>query len=134
MGINFSITHLAVVPIITDLEKSLQCLNSQLPGRHLKSWYREHVINHPVCTYLLHFFKCKQIHFYILFIDSFIQSVVIDYIIYLEMGNRFMLINIIFLSPRFKKFGKIWLGTKLSLGLIYDLSFLIQAASYFPQS
>ena len=38
------------------------------------------------------------------------------------------------LSPRFKKFGKIWLGPKLSLGLIYDLSFRIQAASYFPQS
>ena len=38
------------------------------------------------------------------------------------------------LSPRFKKFGKIRLGSKLSLGLIYDLSFWIQAASYFPQS
>ena len=32
-------------------------------------------------------------------------------------------------SPRFKK-----LGAKLSLGLIYALSFRIQAASYFPQS
>ena len=29
-------------------------------------------------------------------------------------------------SPRFKKFGKIWLGSKLSLGLIYGLSFRIQ--------
>ena len=38
------------------------------------------------------------------------------------------------LSPRFKKFWKIRLGSKLSLGLIYGLSFQIQAASYFPQS
>ena len=37
-------------------------------------------------------------------------------------------------SQRFKKFGKIRLGSKLSLGLIYGLSFRIQAASYFPQS
>ena len=32
-------------------------------------------------------------------------------------------------SPRFKK-----IGSKLSLGPIYDLSFRIQPASYFPQS
>ena len=38
------------------------------------------------------------------------------------------------LSPRFKKFGKIRLWSKLSLGLIYGMSFLIQAASYFQQS
>ena len=38
------------------------------------------------------------------------------------------------LSPRFKKFVKIRLRSKLSLGLIYGLSFRIQAASYFPQS
>ena len=37
-------------------------------------------------------------------------------------------------SPRFKKFVKIRLGSKLSLGLIYGLSFRIQDASYFPQS
>ena len=37
-------------------------------------------------------------------------------------------------SRRFKKIGKIRLGSKLSLGLIYGLSFRIQAASYFPQS
>ena len=33
-----------------------------------------------------------------------------------------------------KKFGEIRVGSKLSLGLIYGLSFRIQAASYFPQS
>ena len=38
------------------------------------------------------------------------------------------------LSSWFKKFGKSWLGSKLSLGLIYSLSFWIQTASYFPQS
>ena len=38
------------------------------------------------------------------------------------------------LSPRFKKFGKIRLGSKLMLGLIYGLSFRIQASSYFTQS
>ena len=37
-------------------------------------------------------------------------------------------------SRRFKKLGKIRLRSKLSLGLIYDLSFRIQAASYFSQS
>ena len=37
-------------------------------------------------------------------------------------------------SPRFKKFGEIRLGSKLSLDLIYGLSFRIKAASYFPQS
>ena len=31
----------------------------------------------------------------------------------------------LYLSPRFKKFGKIRLGSKLSLGLIYGLSFRI---------
>ena len=34
------------------------------------------------------------------------------------------------MSPRFKKIGKIRLGSKLSLDLIYILSLLIQAASY----
>ena len=38
------------------------------------------------------------------------------------------------LRLRFEKFGKIRLGSKLSLGLIYDLSFRIQAASYFSHS
>jgi len=38
------------------------------------------------------------------------------------------------LSPQFKKFGKIRLGSKLLLGFIYGLSFQIQAASNFPQS
>ena len=38
------------------------------------------------------------------------------------------------LSSRFKKFEKILLESKLSLGLIYGLSFRIQAASYFPES
>ena len=38
------------------------------------------------------------------------------------------------LSPRFKKYGKIPLGSQLSLGLIYGLSFRIQATSHFPQS
>ena len=38
------------------------------------------------------------------------------------------------LSPRFKKYGKIRLGSKLSLGLIYGLSFRFQAASYFSES
>ena len=38
------------------------------------------------------------------------------------------------LIPRFKKFVKIRLESKLSLGLIYGLSFRIQAASYFPPS
>ena len=37
-------------------------------------------------------------------------------------------------SLRFKKIRKIWLGSKLLLGLIYCLSFWIQNASYFPQS
>ena len=37
-------------------------------------------------------------------------------------------------SPRFNKFGKIRLGAKLSLGLIYALSFCIQTASYIAQS
>ena len=36
--------------------------------------------------------------------------------------------------PAIKIFWKIRLGSKLSLGLIYGLSFRIQAASYFPQS
>ena len=40
----------------------------------------------------------------------------------------------IYSEPAIKKFGKIWLSSKLSLGLIYDLSFWIQAAFYFPQS
>ena len=40
----------------------------------------------------------------------------------------------IFQSPQFKNFGKIRHGSKLLLGLIYDLSFRIQAASHFPQS
>ena len=35
---------------------------------------------------------------------------------------------------RDEKFGKIRLESKVSLGLIYDLSFRIQAASYLPQS
>ena len=38
------------------------------------------------------------------------------------------------LSSRLKKFEKILLESKLSLGLIYGLSFRIQAASYFPES
>ena len=37
-------------------------------------------------------------------------------------------------SWRFKYLGKIRLGFNLSLNLIYDLSFRIKAASYFPQS
>ena len=37
-------------------------------------------------------------------------------------------------KPQFKKFGKILLVSKLSLGLIYGLSFRIQAASFFSQS
>ena len=37
-------------------------------------------------------------------------------------------------SPRLKKIGKIQLGSYLLLGLIYGLSFRIQAASYFLQS
>ena len=37
-------------------------------------------------------------------------------------------------SPRFKKFWKIRFGFKLSLGLLYELSFRIQAASYFELS
>ena len=45
-----------------------------------------------------------------------------------------IVIRIFIQSPRFKKFGKIWLSSKLSLGLIYDLSFRIPAAFYFPQS
>ena len=42
--------------------------------------------------------------------------------------------NYLALSPQLKKFGKIRLGSKLSIDLIYDLSFRIQAASYFPLS
>ena len=42
--------------------------------------------------------------------------------------------SLVFQSPRFKKFMKIRLKSKLSLGLIYGLSFWIQAASYVPQS
>ena len=38
------------------------------------------------------------------------------------------------LSPGLKKFGKIRFGFKLSLGLIYGLSFRIQTTSYFPKS
>ena len=43
----------------------------------------------------------------------------------------------IFQSPQFLNFGKIRRirhGSKLLLGLTYDLSFQIQAASYFPHS
>ena len=49
-------------------------------------------------------------------------------------NTREHLINDTVLSPRFKKFGEIRLGSKLSLDLIYGLSFRIKAASYFPQS
>ena len=38
------------------------------------------------------------------------------------------------LSPRFKKLGKIRFGSKLSLDLIYRLSFRIQAEFYISQS
>ena len=41
---------------------------------------------------------------------------------------------ILLLSPRFKKFGKTRLRSKLLLTLLYDLSFRIQAASFFSQS
>ena len=55
---------------------------------------------------------------------------------FLKLEQRIKLLEYLslFQRPRLKKFGKIRLGSKLSLGLIDGLSFRIQTASYFPQS
>ena len=67
---------------------------------------REGSLIPPICKYFVHLYFILQNK---------------------QIGTRFIP------SPRFKKFVEIWLGSKLSLELIYGLSFRIKAASYFPQ-
>ena len=51
----------------------------------------------------------------------------------IEKNKMFWIFNML-PEPAIKKIGKIWLGSKLSLGLMYGLSFRIQTTLYFPQS
>ena len=52
----------------------------------------------------------------------------------LKKPGKWSEINKLFRARDLKNSGKYGLGLRRSLGLIYDMSFWIQAASYFPQS